>query len=311
MLYLISIPSYHLIDNEIKKIVKDNDYVHFNMAKTTIKDIIDEASYYTLTGDEKYIVVSNANFFGSEKLDEKDSTLLLNYIKNPIKSTTIIFTTTSPIDLRKSITKEIKSKYKLININKFSYKDYESEINKYVSSMGFKIEYECISYLINNSYDNLDIIFNEIDKMVLYYNHLTTIKFKDLLQVVGSIIDSNNFHFVDAVINKNLKLSLKLFDDLKVVKTEPVMLISLLAREYRLMYYVKKMYQNKKTLASICSELKLQDWQVNKLYNNSIKYSDDELLNNLVSLCNCDTSIKKGLWDKDVALISFLLGACC
>ena len=89
------------------------------------------------------------------------------------------------------------------------------------------------------------------------------------------------------------------------------MLISLLAREYRLMYYVKKMYQNKKTLASICSELKLQDWQVNKLYNNSIKYSETEILNNLVNLCNCDISIKKGLWDKDVALISFLLGACC
>ena len=82
MLYLISIPSYHLIDNEIKKIVKDNDYVHFNMAKTTIKDIIDEASYYTLTGDEKYIIVSNANFFGSEKLDEKDSEKMQRLIDN-------------------------------------------------------------------------------------------------------------------------------------------------------------------------------------------------------------------------------------
>ena len=311
MLYLISIPSYHLIDNETKKVVKENDYVDFNMARTSIKDIIDEASYYTLTGDEKYIVVSNANFFGSEKLDEKDNELLLNYIKNPIKSTVIIFTTTMPIDLRKSITKEIKSKYKLININKFSYKDYETEINKYISSKGFKIEYDCIKYLINNSYDNLDIMFNEIDKMMLYYNHLTTIKYKDLLQVVGSVIDNNNFHFVEAVINKNLKLSLKLFNDLKVYKTETVMLISLLAREYRLMYYVKKMYQNKKMLVSICSELKLQDWQVNKLYNNSIKYSGKELLSNLVELCNCDTAIKKGMWDKDVALISFLLGACC
>ena len=310
MLYLISIPSYHLIDNETKKVVKENDYVDFNMARTSIKDIIDEASYYTLTGDEKYIVVSNANFFGSEKLDEKDNELLLNYIKNPIKSTVIIFTTTMPIDLRKSITKEIKSKYKLININKFSYKDYETEINKYISSKGFKIEYDCIKYLINNSYDNLDIMFNEIDKMMLYYNHLTTIKYKDLLQVVGSVIDNNNFHFVEAVINKNLKLSLKLFNDLKVYKTEPVMLISLLAREYRLMYYVKKMYQNKKMLVSICSELKLQDWQVNKLYNNSIKYSDDELLKNLVNLSNCDVSIKKGIWDKDVALISFLLESC-
>ena len=310
MLYLISIPSYRLIDNEIKKIVKDNDYVHFNMAINTIKDIIEEASYYTLTGDEKYIVVSNADFFGSEKLDEKDNELLLNYIKNPIKSTIIIFTTTNQIDLRKSITKEIKNKYKLININKFSYKDYEVEINKYVSSKRFKIEYECINYLIYNCYDNLDIMFNEIDKMIFYYNHLTTIKYQDLQQIVGNMVDNNNFHFVDAVINKNLRLALKLFNDLKVIKAEPIVLISLLAREYRLMYYVKKMYQNRKTLASICSELKLQDWQVNKLYNNSIKYNNNELLTNLVNLANCDINIKKGIWDKDIAVISFLLESC-
>lgn len=310
MLYLISIPSYHLINNEIKKIVNDNNYIYFNMAKTTIKDIIDEASYYTLTGDKKIIVVSSANFFGSEKLDEKDNELFLNYIKNPIKSTTIIFTTTLSIDLRKSITKEFKNKYKLISINKFSYKDYETEINKYVNSRGFNIDYESINYLINNCYDNLDIMFNEIDKMVLYYNHKTTIKYKDLLQVVGNKIDNNNFHFVESVINKNLLQALKLFDDLKVYKVEPVVLISLLAREYRLIYYVKKMYENKFSLVRICSELKLQDWQVNKLYNNSIKYSDKELLNNLVNLCKSDTCIKKGVWDKDVALINFLLGAC-
>ena len=54
----------------------------------------------------------------------------------------------------------------------------------------------------------------------------------------------------------------------------------------------------------------MQDWQVNKLYNNGVHYSENELLKNLVDLCNIDMNIKKGLWDKDTALYGFLLDAC-
>ena len=98
-------------------------------------------------------------------------------------------------------------------------------------------------------------------------------------------------------------------DDLKVYKVEPTVLISLLAREYRFMYYVKVLYQ-KFNKDKLCSYLGIQDWQLTKIYNNSIKYQERELLDNLVELCNIDMNIKKGIWDKDIALINFILNAC-
>ena len=310
MIYLISIPSYHLIENEISNIIKDKNYIFFNMAKISVKEIIEEANYFSLTGENKYIVISNADFFGPDKLNEEDSELLYNYLVNPIKNTILIFTTEYPIDLRKKTTKEIKTNHNIININKFSYKDYENAINKYVKSKGFDIEYKCINYLINNSYDNLDIIFNELDKIMLYYNKKTTIKYNDLIKTLSNALDNNNFHFVNAVIEKNLKQAYNLYNDLKIYKVEPIALINLLAREYRLMYYVKKLYQEKRNLNEICSKLKLQDWQINKIYNNTLKYSFEEIEKNLVDLSKIDTSIKKGIWDKDTALISFLLESC-
>ena len=76
------------------------------------------------------------------------------------------------------------------------------------------------------------------------------------------------------------------------------------------MYYVKKMYQNNNNFNEICNKLKLQDWQINKIYNNTLKYTYKEIEKNLVDLCKIDTYIKKGIWDKDSALISFLLESC-
>lgn len=308
--YLISIESYHLIDLEVKKIIKDNQVIKYNLNKSNIKEVIEEANYFSLTGEQKYIVVYNADFFGSDKIDEKDSEIILNYLKNPNLTTTIIFTTQKQIDSRKKIVKEIKDNYKLIYNAKMDKRALTETILKYVHENEFEIDYNSINYIINNSYNNLDIMFNELDKIFIYYNFPCTIKLKDITKILGEELDNNNFHFVNAVIEKDLKKSIKIYNSLRIYKVEPTSLIILLAREYRLMYYVSKMYQNQISLREISNNLNLADWQIDKLYNNAIHYKEKELLKNLVDLCNLDKNIKKGIWDKNTAIYNFLLEAC-
>ena len=309
-IYLISNESYRLINKEIKKIVKDNSYEIFNLNKSSIKEVLEEAAYFSLDNNKKFLVVSNADIFGSDKIDDSITDSLINYFNNPNPNTVLIFTTQKPIDSRKKIVKELKSKYKIINTPKMDKKTINSLLTNYVKEQDFDIDWETVNYVINNSYSNLDIIFNELDKIMLYYNFPCRIKYQDVVTIVGTELDNNNFHFVSAVVEKKLDEALKLLNSLKIYKVDSNVLATLLAREYRLMYYVKKMYQNKISLSEICSNLSLADWQVNKLYNNGIHYSESELLKNLVDLCNIDMNIKKGIWDKDIALYGFLLDAC-
>ena len=309
-IYLISNESYRLINKEIKKITKDNKYETFNLNKSSIKEVLEEASYFSLDDNKKYLVVTNADIFGSDKLDDSITDSLIKYFNNPNENTVIIFTTQKPIDSRKKIVKELKSKYKVITTPKMDKKTINSLLTNYVKENDFTIDWETVNYIINNSYNNLDIMFNEIDKIMLYYNFPCRIKYQDVVSIVGAELDNNNFHFVEAVVSKKLDVALKTLNSLKVYKVDATVLTILLAREYRLMYYVKKMYQNKSSLSDICEYLNLADWQVNKLYNNGVHYSENELLKNLVDLCNIDMNIKKGLWDKDTALYGFLLDAC-
>lgn len=308
-IYLISAPSYHLINDEIKKIVKDKNYISFNLNSVSIDDLLKEASYFGLGEDEKIIVVRNASIFTSSKSSEADTDKLMKYLNNPPMGTTIIFTTLNPIDSRKKCTKIIKDKYHLINILPFKWKDNERAIIKYCEENKYSIENEAINYLINNT-NNLDSIYQELDKIFLYYNKPTKILYKDIKNIVGSIIDNNNFHFVDAVIAKDLNTSLRLLQNLKVYKVEPLSLIILLAREYRLMYYLKQYQKNHLATSAICKELNLQDWQVNKLYTSSVAYTENELLDNLRKLADLDLGIKTGQFDKDAALMSFLVTVC-
>lgn len=309
-IYLISNESFRLINEEIKKIVKGNNYETFNLNKCSIKEVIEEASYFSLDSNVKYLVVSNANIFRSDKIGDVTTDLVLKYMTNPNPNTVLIFTTQKTIDTRKKIVKELKNKYKVINTPKMDRKSLSSFLIDYIRQNDFDIDYQTINYVINNSYNDLDIMLNELDKVMLYYNFPCRIKYDDVIKIVGEELDSNNFHFVNAVIEKNLANALKILNSLKVYKVDATVLATLLAREYRLMFYIKKLYQEKVNISEICSNLSLADWQVNKLYNNGLHYSEKELLRNLVDLCNIDMNIKKGIWDKDIALYGFLLDAC-
>ena len=309
-IYLISNESYRLIAEEIKKIVKENTYKIFNLNKSSIEEIIEEANYFSLDGNSKYLVVSNADIFSSDKSDDNTTNLVLKYLENPNSNTILIFTTQKPIDTRKKIVKEIKTKYKVINNSKMDRKSLNEFLNNYVKQKEFNIDYQTINSIINNSYGNLDFMLNELDKVMLYYNVPCHIKYADVERIVGVELDSNNFHFVSAVVDKKLEDALKILNSLKIYKVDSTILVSLLAREYRLMFYVKKMYQSRMSLIEICNNLNLADWQVNKLYNNCLHYSENELATNIVNLCNIDLNIKKGIWDKDIALYGFLLDAC-
>lgn len=308
-IYLITAESYRLIANEVQKIVKNKNYLTMNLNRVTLEDVFKEANYYGLGDTEKIIVVSNAYLFGSNKINEKDVDILLNYLNNPNSRTTIIFTTLETIDLRKKQTKLIKEKFHLINILPLSWKDKENEIQKYVNNAGYIIDNNSINYIINNT-TSLDQIFNELDKIFLYYNKAGKIDYKDITKIVGSIIDNNNFHFVSAVVDRNLNIAMKLFYNLKVYKVEPVTLIVLLAREYRNMYYLKEYQKQKLDIKEISKNMALQDWQINKLYTSSLKYQEAEILDIIKKLANIDIGIKTGKYDKDAALMTFLVEIC-
>lgn len=309
MNYLISAESYRIIDKEIKKIVRESNYQLLNASKCSIKEIVEEASYFSLDDNKKWLVVSNADFFDKGKISDSDNELLSKYLENPNESTNIIFTTLNGSDSRKKIVKSIKNKGKIINIPKMDKRKINSTLTSYLKNFDYTIDYKTINYIMDNSYGNLDIMFNELDKIMIYYSFPCLIKYTDVVNIVGEEKTNNNFAFVNAVIEKNLKAALKILKSLKIYKVEPTVLVALLAREYRLMYYVKNLY-NKRGMSGVINYLSLADWQINKLYNASSKYSNKELLSNLVKLCDIDLNIKKGNYDKDISLYGFLLDAC-
>ncbi len=308
---LINGESILLINEKINSIIKENKNItSFDMINSSIDDILLEAGYFSMFDEEKYIIIRNANFFSSDKISEKELASLMNYLENPNPLTNLIFVCHEKIDFRKKITKLIKEKYEIITIPNLKVYEIENKVEQYFQKEHYKIDRETIKYIISNSLNNYDLVMNEIKKIVLYYNNPCYIKKTDVENMISKSINTNNFLFVDALIAGDLEGSLNLLKDLKVMKVEPTIILTLIARDIRIMLNIKKLLEQNKREYEILNELKLMDWQLEKYLKKAFPYKIKELEEWLVKLEELDLKIKSGKLDKYYALELLILDIC-
>lgn len=321
--YLISSNSFHLMEDELKKILKDNPYTSFDLNAVELDDVLEEASYFSLFDDKKYMVVKNAQIFGAskrksnedesseeEKVSKKDEKLL-QYLNEPNENTVLIFTINGKADTKKKICKVIKDRYKFIQLDDLKPKEIYSRVEKTLKDSGYKLDNSNTGYyIVNNALNNYDLAINEVEKIKLYYGKGCTVKYDDVVNIVSKNIEDNNFKFIDTVISKDIKEAFKMHDDLMIQKVEPIMLMSMLAKEVRNMLLVKKMMKSK-SKKDMMEVLGLKfDFQIDKLISNSYNFSEDKLEGYLVLLSDLDYKIKRGKISNKLALEMFIMDIC-
>ncbi len=310
MNYLLDTDSKVLLDEELAKKVKDSpNKIIYSYKETSIKEIIEEASYVSMFAEMKYLIVKYADFFGKTKISETDQNLLLNYLKNPNPYTTLIFVTYEEIDKRKNLVKFFINQNSYIHLE--TPKGYELINNtiKLAGEKGYLLDTECAKYICNACLNNWDLIWNEIQKFELLFPKNRQISLPTLKKIICYNASENQFKFIEAVVTKNMNLAINLLEDLKILKTEPLQLLNLLAREYRLMLMLSLLEDQNYFPKDIINELKIPDWQFQKLQKNKIKYHKDDLKDFLLSIAKKDFLIKSGKLDKWLAIDLFLLEA--
>ena len=316
-IYLISSSSYRLLEEEIKKIVKDNVVTTFDLNYQTIDEVLDEANYFSLFDDKKYLLVKNANMFattrkssdGEEKISKKDDKLL-QYLENPNQNTILIFTLNGKAASNKKVTKIVKDRYKYIEIPELKVSEIQLKIDKLFKEDGYKCSKDLEYFIINNSLNNYDLVYNEVEKIKLYYGRGCEVQFDDVSNIISRVLENNNFKFVDSVLAKNVKEAFKRFDDLMIQKAEPIMLMSMLTKEIRNMLLVKNML-NKVDKAEMMKTLDIKfEFQIDKTISNCYSFSTKELENYLLLLADLDYKIKNGKSNNKRALELFILDIC-
>ncbi|MCM1053859.1 MAG: DNA polymerase III subunit delta [Ruminococcus sp.] len=306
--YLISGESYLLINEKINSIVGDSKNIsNFDLNENSLDEVLIETGYISMFEEEKFIIVKNANIFGSAKLKENDSDLVSKILEINNPNVTIIFVCNEKLDSRKKITKLISEKIVIPTLKPY---EIENRVRDYFSKLGFKIEMDTIKYIVSNSLNNYDVVMMEVEKLILFYDKPCIINHNDVTSIVSKSLNSNNFLFVDALVDNDLEGCLNLYHDLRVLKVEPTVLISLVTRDFRIMLNIKNLLEENKREYEIMQKLNLVDWQLDKYLKKVFPYKKQELESFIIKLADLDLNIKSGKVDKYTGLELFILDTC-
>lgn len=301
-----------LIRKEIQKILeKENadelSCDRYDLENTSIEEIIVHADSIDLFGNKKILLVENSYIFTgttNKKLLEQNTSTLENYLKNPNPNTILIFTIyKDKLDERKKIVKLCKEKGYL--------KEYNQVVDAYKTVIDlfkpFSISRENAIYLTERVGENLSILEMEIDKIKLYKGETSEITKNDIIALTSKNIDTDIFNLIDNILSGKKKEAIESYHEMIQLGNEPIMILIMLANQFRMLYQVKKLFGKGYTEKDISRELKVHWYPVRKAMSKMQNYDDKKLIHYLYQLSELDIGIKTGKVDKNIALEIFIL----
>lgn len=310
-MYLFYGLEIYLIDEAIKKIINDNkvDSINinkYNLENSSLDDIIDDASTISLFQDKKIIIVENAYIFTAttnKKLPDQNINKLLEYMEHNNPSTILIFTIIKDkIDTRK-ITTSIKKNGVIKEYNTI-----ENMTEWVVNQIKpYSINREDIKFLANRVGNNLSLLACEIEKLKIYKDTDININREDIEQLTHKNIDLDIFKLIDNILSVKKKESLECLSEMLKYGEEPIVLVIMLANQFRIMYQAKQLIKKGYSEREIANILEIHEYRVKKALEKSSRYDSKKILNKLEELADLDYQIKNGQIDKNIGLELFIL----
>ena len=306
--YLIYGNDYSLIKREIDRITKDiNDVTTYDLSLEKVDNLLNDASVISMFGDKKALIGENALFLSTTSSSiNHDLDYLERYLEDDNHDNIVIFNLNeNKLDERKKIVKLLKKRVTVIHKDVIKDKDLPDFVRSEFLNNGYKIDYKTASYFVWYAGSNTDILISEINKMMMYKDNDKIIKIEDINEITSKKMNDNIFDLSNAIMDKDFKKMYECYNDLMVLKEEPIKIIAMLGSSFTLVYQCKLLYNDGKRQNEIADILKVHPYRVKLAIENNYKINNIKEI--LKKLHNLDYEIKSGQIDKAVALDNFLL----
>jgi DNA polymerase-3 subunit delta len=175
-------------------------------------------------------------------------------------------------------------------------------VERRVKVAGGAISPQAVTTLVRFVGNDLWTMSNEVEKLVLYTAG-RRIEEADVRAVVSYAREESVFTLVDAVLESRGGLAQEILQQLLRAGAEPVYLLTMIARQARIIFLVREMRVLGSSRGEIQTKLGLaSDFLVRKAWDQSEKYSSARLHELYHRLLETDVAIKTGRLEGEIAL---------
>lgn len=264
------------------------------------EEIINACETLPAFSDNKVVTVFRALFL-REKQDSHDKMVceaVSKYIKDVPDFCTLIFyyILENPREKIK-ITKSFQSCAEVNKVSPLRGEELLRKVSSILESRDMKMDKVLLNLFCNQIDTSLFSIYNEVDKLRAYTLG-TPITKEILLKLIPGKNDDDIFALVDAIAAKKLEMALDIFNELIFKGVYPIMILSMVERQFKMIYSIKVKYPSIKSKEAICKELSIIDFIFEKIRKVVGKFSEKELERIFNYCIECEGKIKSNTIDQ-------------
>lgn len=271
-----------------------------------IDDVISSCLTPPFFTDNKVVLLENPSFIVNPKAaDEKNVNRLIDYLEEPLETTTLIIYVDKPFDKRKKGYTALKKYLKTESFDTVSPDDLRNIVRNDLNTNKISISNEAFETLMERL--PLDVLNwkSELDKLQLYPGKLDNSAIRAL---ISRSIEDDVFQLSNAVVARDLDKAVQTYRDLMVNNKNDIQgLIGLLAYQFRFMCQVKALNEQGYLNREIAERYSAKEYRITMTLKSAKGRSSKALLKILSDLSQLDQDIKRGKAEPVSGLEMFII----
>ncbi|MDR1530841.1 MAG: DNA polymerase III subunit delta [Clostridiales bacterium] len=241
--------------------------------------------------DRRLVIIKDAELFvaGRKEATEKMAELI-----SDLPDTTIALFIEKQADKRLKLYKKVAELGKIVEFKQPSEKELCDWIARTLKAAGKSIAPADAARLMSVAGGDMEALRSEMEKLAAYKGDATEVTAVDIDAVCAKPLDLRIFELVGAVGRGNAQAALDIFNNLILMKESPLRVLSMLARQFRLILQCLAGAEAGMTQAEIASALGLRPFAVKDYASQGANFSLEALKTAMRNCLDADVDIKSG-----------------
>ncbi|MBI3752648.1 MAG: DNA polymerase III subunit delta [Deltaproteobacteria bacterium] len=285
---------------------KDMNYHAFDAKEADAEDIISIAQTFPVMSQKRLILVNRA-----ETLYKSQQETLLSYMKDPARHTCLVLIASSgKVDKRLSLFSELEKAHCLFHFKPPSDAELPVWVKKEAQRQGKKITDAAVGIFLETAGNELMDIKQEMEKLVLFVGERDCIEKKDVETAVTHGRIDTVFDLADSIGRRSLREGMINLKKLMEQGEEPVKILGMIARQFRIIWRAKALKKNGLAISAIASALGVFPIYLDGYLKQGKAFSEEGLTRIFQKLHNADIALKSGRQSPRMVMGKLLLELC-
>ncbi len=324
--YFLYGPEDYLIEKEIQRLLdrtlspkeRGMNLHTFSGEEHSSLEIAQAAQTLPMFSRYRFVLVKEA-----DSIDEEKMAPLLKYIENPSPATCLVLCAQT-LGPWKKVRAHLEKVGKIVESPRLKGKALISWMKDTMAEKGKKLSEEGAAYLAEVVGDHLHPLENALEQVYLSVGEKKTIELSDIGGIVSEVKTSTIFDLTDAIGRRDVEKALGILEQVLESKAVPFkkeeeaskmgdpipLLLSMMARQYRLIWRVKKMASGYKGMDETAKALRMSPWVVKNLVSQGKSFSESSLREGILKCHRTDLAIKRSRGPKNLLMEKLVIDLC-